>query len=73
MMGRRPRCYIPSLVEFCPPVPKKILKGFSHIWAWRPSWSCDPDAANKLSFPLYKGAPQKFGLDWPSGFGVEDF
>ena len=24
------------------PVPeKKILKGFYHIWAWRPSWSCD--------------------------------
>ena len=22
------------------------------IWAWRPSWSCDPDAANKISFPL---------------------
>ena len=27
------------------------MKGFYHIWAWRPSWSCDPDAANKLSFP----------------------
>ena len=20
---------------------KKIFKGFYHIWAWRPSWSCD--------------------------------
>ena len=28
------------------------MKGFYHIWAWRPSWSCDPDAANKISFPL---------------------
>ena len=23
------------------------------------TWSCDPDAANKLSFPLPKEAPQK--------------
>ena len=27
-----------------------------------PSWSCDPDAANKLSFPLPKEAPHKI---WP--------
>ena len=26
----------------------RFLKGFYHIWARRPSWSCDPDAANKL-------------------------
>ena len=25
---------------------EEFLKGFYHIWAWRPSWSCDPDAAN---------------------------
>ena len=31
-----------------------FFKVFYHIWAWRPSWSCDPDAANKLSFPLPK-------------------
>ena len=30
------------------------MKGFYHIWTWRQSWSCDPDAANKLSFPLPK-------------------
>ena len=35
---------------------------FYHIWAWRPSWSCDPDAANKLSFPLPKEAPHKIWL-----------
>ena len=42
--------------EFGPVVLEKkfFLKGFYHIWAWRPSWSCDPNAANKLSFPLYK-------------------
>ena len=35
------------------------LKCFYHIWEMRPSWSCDPDAANKLSFPLPKEAPHK--------------
>ena len=38
------------------------MKVFYHIWAWRPSWSCDPDAANKISFPLPKEAPHKI---WP--------
>ena len=32
------------------------------IWAWRPSWSCDPDATNKISFPLPKEAPHKIWL-----------
>ena len=48
------------------------MKGFYHIWMWRPSWSCDPDAVNKLSFPLPKEAPYKFGFDRASGFGEED-
>ena len=35
---------MPCFVEIGSPVPeKKILKGFYHIWAWRPSWSCDLD------------------------------
>ena len=38
---------------------KKIFKGFYHIWAWRPSWSCDLDHLYKLSFPLPKEAPHK--------------
>ena len=44
------------------PVLEKIFEGFYHIWAWRPSWSCDPDAANKISFPLPKEAPHKIWL-----------
>ena len=36
--------------------------GFYHIWAWPPSWSCDPDAANKLSFPLPREALLKIWL-----------
>ena len=54
---------MPNFVEIGPTVPEKnIFDWFYHIWAWRPSWSCDPDAANKLSFPLPKGVHIKFGL-----------
>ena len=35
------------------------FKGFYHIWAWRPFWSCDLDHLHKLSFPLPKEAPYK--------------
>ena len=38
-------------------VEEDFLKGFYHIWSWRLSWSCDPDAANKILFPLPKEAP----------------
>ena len=41
---------------------KKIFKSFYHIWAWRPSWSCDLDHLYKLSFPLPKEAPHKIWL-----------
>ena len=30
---------------------RRFLNGFYHIWARRPSWSCDQDHLNKLSFP----------------------
>ena len=39
-----------------------FLKGFYYIWAWRPSWSYDPDAANMLSFSLPKEASHKIWL-----------
>ena len=39
-----------------------MFEGFYHIWAWRRSWSCDPDTANKLSIPLSKEAPHKMAL-----------
>ena len=62
MMGWSPRYYIPSFVKIRPPVPEKIFKGFYHIWAWRPSWSCDLDHLYKLLFPLPKEAPHKIWL-----------
>ena len=63
IMGRSPKCYIPSFVEIGPPVlEKKIFKGFYHIWAWQPSWSCDLDHLYKLSFPLPNEVPHKIWL-----------
>ena len=38
------------------------MKVFYHIWAYRPSWSCDPDAPNKLSFPRLMEAPHEIWL-----------
>ena len=35
---------------------------FYHIWAWRPSWSCDLDFGIKLSSPLPIDAPHKISL-----------
>ena len=34
---------------------KKIFKGFYHIWAWRPSWSCDLDHLYKYFVPPSQG------------------
>ena len=64
MMGWSSRCYMSSFVAIGHLVPeKKIFEVFLyHIWTWRPSWSCDQDAVNKLSFPLPKEAPHKIWL-----------
>ena len=49
-----------SFLEISPP---EKNEGFYHIMAWRQSWSFDPGAANKLSFPLPKETPHTiFGL-----------
>ena len=34
---------------------RRFLKGFYHIWACQPSWSCDPDATNKIPPPPTQG------------------
>ena len=51
--------------KFCenwPPVLEKVFEGFLPYMVWLPSWSCDQDAVNKLSFPLPKEAPHKIWL-----------
>ena len=45
-----------------PVLEKKIFSGFYHIWAWRPSWSCDVDFAIKLSLSLPMDAPHKISV-----------
>ena len=41
---------------------RRFLSSFNHIWAWRPSWSCDLDFPIKLSSPLSMDAPHKILL-----------
>ena len=53
-----------------PALEKKIFEVFYHIWAWQPSWSCDPDAAN-FGSPYPRRLHIKFGFDRASGFGEE--
>ena len=58
---------MPSFIEISPPVAnKKILKGFYHIWAWRPSWSCDLDYTHWFPFPI--DASYIFGFYYESRF-----
>ena len=65
---------MPSFKEIGPLVPEeKIFKGFYHIWAWRPSWSCDLDHLYKLwSPPIPRRLHIKFGFDWQSSFRGEE-
>ena len=51
-----------SLKIGLPVLEKKIFECFYHIWAWRPSWPCDPDFAIKLSFPLPMDVAHKISL-----------
>ena len=39
-----------------------VFLGFYHIWAWRPSWSCDQDHLSKFSFPNPIEAPYEIWL-----------
>ena len=38
------------------------FKGFYHIWAWQPSWSCDLDYLYTHWFPLPIDASHKIWL-----------
>ena len=42
--------------------------GFYHIWACRPSWSCDQDHLNKLSFPHPMETPYEIWLQLAQWF-----
>ena len=59
MMNPSTKCHMPSFKVIGLTVLEKIFEGFYHIWAWPPSWSCDPDPWNKLSFPHPTEAPDE--------------
>ena len=40
----------------------------AHIWAWRPSWSCDLSIYISFSSPFPRRLHIKFGFDWQIGF-----
>ena len=73
MMGRSPRCYIPSFVEIGLPVlEKRIFKVFT-IYG-RGGHLGDVTWTIYINFhsPFPRRLHIKFGFDWPSGFGGED-
>ena len=47
---------------------RRFLKGWYHIWVWRPSWSCVPDPRINFRSPVPCRLHIKFGFDQPSGF-----
>ena len=70
MMGRSQRCYIPSFMEICQPVPeKKIFEVFFTIYG---HGSHLGHVTSIMSINFHFLVPEslhiKFGFDWPSGF-----
>ena len=63
VMGRSPRCYIPSFVKISLPVLVKIFERFFTIYGHGPVTQM-PLNPRRLHI--------KFGFDWPSGFRGED-
>ena len=55
-----------------PVLEKKTFECFYKIWAWPPSWSCDPYFVIKLSFPYPLMLHIKFHFDWPCSFREEE-
>ena len=73
-MGWCPRCYIQSFKEIGQLVPeKKIFEGFFTIYR-RGGHLGHVTRMPRTNFrsPYPRRLHIKFGLDWPSGFGVED-
>ena len=63
MMGPRPQCYKPSHKDIGPlALEKKIFEGFLPYMGVVASSSCDPDPANKFSFPDPTEAPYEIWL-----------
>ena len=74
MIGRSPRCYVPSFVEIGPPVQEKnIFEGFlpyMDVAAILVMVTQMPRTNFRSPYP--RRLQIKFGFDRPSGFGGED-
>ena len=58
MMGLITRFWTLSFSKIGPLVQEEtILRGFCHIWSWRPSWSCPLGPANEVII--------RTNYDWP--------
>ena len=71
MMGRSPRCYIPSFVEICLLVPeKKIFEGFLPYFYGRGGHLGHVTGMPRTNFrsPYPRILHIKFGFDRASGF-----
>ena len=51
---------------------RRILKGFYHVWPWRPSCHVTWIIYKHIGSPFLYMLHSKFGFDWPSGFRGED-
>ena len=74
MIGQSPRCYIPSFVEICPPVPEmKIFCVFFNIDGHGGHLG-HVTLAIYLNFhsSFQRMLHMKSGFDWPRGFRGED-
>ena len=70
MMGWSPRCYIPSFVEICPPVPeKKIFEGVFTIYGRGGHLGhVTSIMSSDFNFLVPENFHTKFGSEWLSSF-----
>ena len=66
MVSRSPKCHV--LWKIVHWYQRRFLKGFYHIWAWRPSCSCDLQYFSRIHFYVPESLLTKFDSKWPSSF-----
>ena len=68
MMGRTPKCYIPSFIEISPAVPeKKIFKDFTIYGHGSNLGHVTLNIYTNFDSPFLRIAHIKFGFDWYRG------
>ena len=72
MMGKSPRCYIPSFLKIGPPVLEKIFEGFLPYGCGGHLGHVTWTIYINFGSPFPKMLHIKFGFDWPRGVREED-